>query len=82
MRLEVSDTGCGMTQEQKAKIFDPYYTTKRSGHGLGLAVVDAIVQSHGGLIKVVTAPGQGTKVELLLPVVHWRQAAVPLAAHG
>src|SRR5262249_25157250 len=72
VRLEVSDTGCGMTEEQRAKIFDPYFTTKRTGHGLGLAVVQGIVRSHGGSIRVITNPGKGTTFEVLLPVIQRR----------
>ncbi len=65
IRLEVSDTGCGMTEEQKAKIFDPFFTTKPSGHGLGLAVVQGIVQSHNGAINVLSTSGKGTTFEVL-----------------
>ena len=67
LRIEVSDTGCGMTEEQRGKMFDPYFTTKRGGHGLGLAVVYGIVQSHGGAINVASAVGRGTMIEVLLP---------------
>jgi two-component system, cell cycle sensor histidine kinase and response regulator CckA len=66
LRLEVSDTGCGMTDEAKAKVFDPFYTTKFAGRGLGLAVVQGIVHAHGGNIKMVSAPGQGTTFQVLL----------------
>ena len=65
IRLEVSDTGCGMTEEEKAKIFDPFFTTKPSGHGLGLAVVQGIVQSHNGAINVFSTSGKGTTFEVL-----------------
>jgi PAS domain S-box-containing protein len=73
IRLTVSDTGCGMTQEVQARIFDPFYTTKFTGRGLGLAVVEGIVRAHGGAIHVVSAPGTGTRIEVLLPCLD-RQA--------
>jgi signal transduction histidine kinase len=79
LRLEVSDTGCGMTEEQRVRIFDPYFTTKRTGHGLGLAVVHAIVESHGGNINVATAPGRGTTVEVLLPFIQKPCGSFPSA---
>jgi PAS domain S-box-containing protein len=64
VRLEVSDTGCGITEEEKAKIFDPFFTTKPGGHGLGLAVVQGIVHSHNGAISVLSTPGKGTTFEV------------------
>jgi len=67
VRLEISDTGCGMTDEEKAKIFDPFFTTKSEGHGLGLAVVHGIVRSHGGAINVISTLGKGTTFTVLLP---------------
>jgi PAS domain S-box-containing protein len=67
LRLEVSDTGCGMTPETQAKIFEPFFSTKFAGRGLGLAVVQGIVRSHGGAIILKSRPGQGTRVQIFLP---------------
>src|SRR5262249_22212108 len=67
LRLEVSDTGCGMSDEQRTRMFDPFFTTKHTGNGLGLAVVRGIVESHGGMIHVASVLGRGTTVEVFLP---------------
>jgi signal transduction histidine kinase len=66
--LEVSDTGPGLTEEQRTRLFTPYYTTKKGGTGLGLAIVQGIVSDHGGRIQVESAPGAGTTFTLVLPV--------------
>ena len=67
LKLEVSDTGAGMTKEVQAKVFDPFFSTKFAGRGLGLAVVQGIVRDHGGAIDLVSAPGHGTTFGILLP---------------
>ena len=67
LNLEVSDTGIGMTEEVQAKVFDPFFSTKFAGRGLGLAVVQRIVRDLGGAINLVSALGQGTKFEIFLP---------------
>jgi two-component system cell cycle sensor histidine kinase/response regulator CckA len=67
VRIEVSDTGCGMTEETKEKIFDPFFSTKFAGRGLGLAVVQGIVRDLGGAINIVSTPGAGTVFQVLLP---------------
>jgi two-component system, cell cycle sensor histidine kinase and response regulator CckA len=69
LKLEVCDEGCGMTNEQRSGIFDPLFSTKGVGHGLGSAVVQEIVRSHDGAINVTSAPGHGTTFEILLPCV-------------
>ncbi len=86
VRLEVSDTGCGMTKEVQAKIFDPFFSTRFAGRGLGLAVVQGIVRDHRGTIHLASAPGEGTTFEVLLPcsggTVQANDALLPVAAKG
>jgi nitrogen fixation/metabolism regulation signal transduction histidine kinase len=60
VRLEIGDTGQGLTEEECARLFTPYYTTKTHGTGLGLAIVQSVVSDHGGKIAVRGEPGRGT----------------------
>jgi CheY-like chemotaxis protein len=76
VRLEVSDDGCGMTETVQAKIFDPFFSTKFAGRGLGLAVVRGIVRAHGGEINLRSAPGEGATFQVFLPCTLERAAKV------
>lgn len=67
VRLTITDTGQGMAPEEAAHIFDPYYTTKERGLGLGLALAYEIIRAHGGEITAQSQPGAGTTVTILLP---------------
>jgi signal transduction histidine kinase len=71
--LEVSDDGSGMEGQTRAHLFEPYFTTKASGHGLGLATVYGLVTGAGGSIDVASAPGQGSRFRISLPRVRRTQ---------
>jgi signal transduction histidine kinase len=65
--MEVADTGPGLDEDQRTRLFTPYYTTKKGGTGLGLAIVQGIVSDHAGRIEARSAPGEGTTFILYLP---------------
>jgi signal transduction histidine kinase len=67
VRIEVVDTGTGLTSEERDRLFTPYYTTKQHGTGLGLAIVQSVITDHGGSIGVESTPGQGTTFIIDLP---------------
>ncbi len=67
--LEVADTGVGMSSETLQRIFDPFFSTKYSGRGLGLAAVMGIVERHNGRLRIRTAPGEGTTFRIFFPAV-------------
>jgi two-component system cell cycle sensor histidine kinase/response regulator CckA len=65
--LEVVDNGCGMDARTRVHLFEPYFTTKSQGHGLGLATVYSLVTRAGGSIDVASSPGEGTTFRVALP---------------
>lgn len=65
--IDVRDTGCGISEEQRAKIFEPLYSTKSFGVGMGLPIVKQVVEQHGGQVRVESIPGHGTTFTMRLP---------------
>jgi two-component system cell cycle sensor histidine kinase/response regulator CckA len=79
MRLEVADTGEGMSTDVQARVFEPFFTTKPSGKGIGLSVVRRIVRRYGGSIQCQSAPGEGARFVVLLPCAR-AELSCPAAA--
>ncbi len=67
--LEVRDHGVGMNEATRRRMFEPYFTTKPTGSGLGMAVVRQVIDHAGGLAQVESVPGQGTSVRVFFPRV-------------
>jgi signal transduction histidine kinase len=70
VEFEVSDNGCGMDEKIREIIFQPFFTTKTTGNGLGLATVKNIVDKQGGSIEVTSEPGRGTQIRIGLPTAY------------
>ena len=77
--LEVYDTGCGMDDETLDRLFEPFFSTKFTGRGLGMAAVQGIMQGHKGAIFVDSVIGQGTCVQVLFPALQHSVAEAPQA---
>ena len=67
IKISVSDTGCGIQEEEISRIYEPFFTTKDTGTGLGLAIVQKIVDEHGGFIEIKSEYGKGTIFSIFLP---------------
>ncbi len=83
--LEIEDTGPGIAENVLTRVFDPFFTTKFTGRGLGLAVVQGVVQRHGGAVKVTSKVGEGTLFRILLPTAAKNaggEETAPTAAAG
>ena len=63
-----ADTGAGISEEDVSRIFDPYFTTKQKGSGLGLMIVYKVISDHGGRIEVESNKGTGTRLKVFLPI--------------
>jgi signal transduction histidine kinase len=66
--LRVTDNGKGMSEEQVKRVFEPFYTTKKEGTGLGLALVQQIVTEHGGHVECQSTRGKGSTFTIFLPL--------------
>ncbi|MBS12835.1 MAG: hypothetical protein CME19_14665 [Gemmatimonadetes bacterium] len=66
--FSVADSGMGMNEETRSKLFRPFFTTKEDGNGLGLATAKKIVEAHGGTMRVTSALGEGTQFDVILPL--------------
>lgn len=75
--IEFADSGCGMGEETLKRIFQPFFSTKFIGRGMGLAAVRGIVENHGGTIRVTTGPGEGTSVRVGFPAAEGKAAEEP-----
>jgi PAS domain S-box-containing protein len=80
VRVSIRDFGIGIPREVLPRIFDPFYTTKAKGHGLGLATCYSIVSRHGGCIEVASEPGKGSTFHVYLPASPGTASARPAAA--
>ncbi len=80
--VSVSDTGTGIPADQLSRIFEPFYTTKKKGSGLGLLIVQRIVRAHGGRIELDSRVGRGTTFRLWIPMVEPRARLLPEATGG
>ena len=77
IRIVIQDSGIGIPKEALSKIFDPYFSTKQEGNGLGLAICHSIINKHDGHITVQSIPGKGTTFTVFLPAMHSTDTVIP-----
>ena len=77
VKIVISDTGIGISDENKNRIFDPFFTTSNEGTGLGLSITHSIVKEHDGSIRVESEEGRGTEFTIILPCRQPRHSGVP-----
>jgi len=77
IRVEIADTGNGLTSAESARLFTPYYTTKPQGTGLGLAIVQSVVSDHHGTVSISSEEGRGTTIRIDLPQRQLERAETP-----
>ena len=83
LRISIKDEGEGIPEQNLARIFDPYFTTKKEGSGLGLAITFSIIKNHGGHISVESRAGEGTTFEIFLPALASdEEARVEMTSRG
>lgn len=68
IKITITDNGTGIEKEDLSHIFDPFFTNRDNGHGLGLSISYNIIEMHGGIIRVESEKNRGTKVDILLPI--------------
>jgi signal transduction histidine kinase len=78
--IKFIDTGSGIAEEELSRVLQPYYTTKKSGHGLGMMIVQRIMRSHGGQLGIESSKGQGTAITLQFPQKHRRTRLLETSA--
>lgn len=81
LTISIADTGCGMSEESKERIFDPFYTTKKYGEGtgLGMSISYGIIKEHNGMIEVKSRLGEGSEFIISLPLLIEKEKAVNLS---
>ncbi|MGC2048390.1 MAG: ATP-binding protein [Gallionella sp.] len=77
VRLTVADNGCGISQDTLSRVFEAFFTTKRKGNGLGLSLCYSIITGHGGTIEINSIPGEGTQVQVILPLTPSEEGDTP-----